>query len=169
MFGLHNLQINPKKVLSKLSDFENFCLGRLNLTPTEFTDLNMELSMGAVFHIGKRRFAKELDGKHLLWTGLDDREYDLGPVHKLDIFHYGPGFHRNATMSLGHDLVENNEVMQIPGLKKQISVVKLKNGSIGVGPNYKVALRNAAIKMYLEKEFRRANPLDGWKAHYGNA
>ena len=62
------LQVNPKKVLSKLQEFENFCLGKKRLTPEEFKALNIELSMGSVFHIGKRRFLKELDGKHL--TGI---------------------------------------------------------------------------------------------------
>jgi len=169
VFGLQSLQINPKKILAKLNDFENFCLGRRKLSPEEFKILNIELSMGAVLHIGKRRFLKELDGKHLLWTGLDDREYDLGPVHKLDIFHSGPGFHRSSTMSLGNNLVMDNELIEIPALKKQVSVVRLKNGSVGIGPNYKLALRNAALKMHLQKSFSFANPPDAWKEHYGNA
>lgn len=169
MFELQSLQLNPKKVLRKLNDFENFCLGSLNLSPKQFTELNKDLSISAVLHIGKRRFLKSLDGKHLLWTGLDDREYDLGPIHKLNIFNFGPGFHRGTTMSLGNNLVTHNETLEIPHLKKQVSVVKLKNGSVGVGPNYKVALRNAAIKMHLSNRFKQANPPDAWKEHYGNA
>jgi len=169
MFGLQSLQINPKKVLSKLKEFEDFCLGREQLSPEEFKSLNIELSMGAVFHIGKRRFIKECDGKHLLWTGLDDREYDLGPVHKMDVMHDCPGFHRSSTMSLGNNLVKNNEVMEIPQLKKQVSIVRLNDGSVGIGPNYKLALRNASLKMHLSKAFRLSSPPDAWKEHYGNA
>lgn len=169
MFGLQSLQINPKKVLSKLEQFERFCLGRGRLTPEEFKSLNIELSMGAVLHVGKRRFHKDLDGKHLLWTGLDNREYDLGPIHKLNVIDRCPGFHRSSTMSLGNDLVKENKVMEIPNLKKQISVVHLKDGSVGVGPNYKLALRNAVLKMHLSKSFMLSNPPDAWKEFYGNA
>lgn len=169
MLELQTLQTSPKKILNKLKDFENFCLGTINLSPEEFKKLNMELSIGAIFHIGKRRFLKNEDGKHLLWTGLDKQEYDLGPIHKLNIFRTGPGFHRGSTFSLDNDSVTKNEIMEIPGLKKQISIVTLKNGSVGVGPNYKIALRNAAIKSQLKNAFKFANPPDAWKEHYGNA
>lgn len=169
MFGLQSLQINPKKVLSKLQEFENFCLGKKALSPDEFKTLNMELSVGSVLHIGKRRFHKDLDGKHLLWTGLDDREYDLGPVHKLNVMHKCPGFNRASTMSLGNNLVRDNQTIEIPTLKKQISVVRLEDGSVGIGPNYKLALRNAALKMHLKKSFILSNPPDAWKEHYSNA
>lgn len=169
MFGLQSLQINPKKVLNKLKEFETFCLGHSNLSPEEFKSLNIELSMGAVLHIGKRRFSKDFDGKHLLWTGLDNREYDLGPVHKIDVMHDGPGFHRASTMSLGNNLVQDNDVLEVPNSKKQVSVVKLKDGSVGVGPNYKIALRNAALKMHLNKGFMLTSPPDAWKEFHGNA
>ena len=169
MFGLHSLRVSPKKVLAKLHDYENFCLGRKNLSPKEFKALNEELSVGAVLHIGKRRYAKGLDGKHLIWTGLDNREYDMGPVHKLEIFRNGPGFSRNPTMSLGNDLVTENETLEIPSIRKCVSIVKLNDGSVGIGPDYKTALRNASIKMHIGCSFDKANPKDAWKEHYGNA
>lgn len=163
------LQVNPKKVLSKLQEFENFCLGKKRLTPEEFKALNIELSMGSVFHIGKRRFLKELDGKHLLWTGLDGREHDLGPLHKLNVMQQCPGFNRTLTRSLDNNIVKDNDTLEIPHLKKQVSIVRLKDGSVGVGPNYKLALRNAALKMHLKKSFMLSNPPDAWKEFYGNA
>lgn len=166
MFVFHSLQIKPRKILAKLKEFENFCLGKKKLSPEQFQSLNSELSMGAVFHIGKRRFSKQLDGKHLLWTGLDDREHDLGPVNRLDIKHTGPGFNRGSTMSLGNDMVEDSDVLEIPALKKQVSVVRLKDGNVGIGPNYKIALRNAALKMHLNQAHKAP---DAWTEHHGNA
>ncbi len=169
MFGLQGLQINPKNILSKLREFEACCLEGSSLSPEEFKSLNIELSIGAILHVGKRRFLKKIDGKHLLWTGLDNREYDLGPVHKLDVMHYAPGFHRSCTMSLGNNLVKDNSILEIKNTKKQVSIVYLKDGSVGVGPNYKMALRNAVLKMHLSKNFMFSSPPDAWKEFYGNA
>lgn len=169
MFELQALHIAPKKVLHKLNEFEQFCLGKIPMSPEEFKELNKQLCIGAILHIGKRGYNKQEDGKHLIWTGPDNKKHDLGPVHKLDVMRKGPGFHRSSTNSLDNATVIENKQLEIPHLKKQISVVELKDGSIGVGPNYKVALRNAALKMYLKKAFKMSNPPDAWKEHYGNA
>ncbi|MGB0719668.1 MAG: hypothetical protein ACPGRX_04295 [Bdellovibrionales bacterium] len=169
MFAFQSLQVNPKKVLKKLHDFELFCLGEKALSPAEFQTLNQELSIGAVLHIGKRRYSKHPDGKHLIWNGLDKREHDLGPVHKIDVMKHYPGFHKSSSLALGHDQVADNERLDIPKSHRSVSVVTMKDGSIGVGPNYHMALRNAALKMHLKTSFKKSNPDDAWKKVYAHA
>ena len=169
MFELRELKIDPKKVMNKLNEFEKFCLGETILSPEEFNDLNKDLGISAVMHIGKRKLTKGEDGKHLIWTGPDNKKHDLGLIHKLDVMRKGPGFHRSSTNSLGEEIVVENKQIEVPNLKKQVSVVELDDGSVGVGPNYKVALRNAALKKYLKKTFKKSNPPDAWLEHYGNA
>lgn len=168
MFGFQSLQINPEKVLSRLKDFELFCLGKKELSPEQFKELNKELSVSAVLHIGKRSFRKDIDGKHLIWTGMDEREHDLGPVNNLDVVKEYPGFHRTRSLSLGHDRVTENEIMDVPR-HHPVTIVKLADGSTGIAPNYKMALRNAALKMHLKEQFNRKNRMDIWTKFYGHA
>lgn len=169
MFGLHSLKANPQKMLGLLEDFEEYCLGKRSMSQQEFRNINEELSLGAILHIGRCRFKNHEDGKHLVWTAPDRNEYDLGPVEKLNVMRDCPGFNRQLSLSLAHDQVEENNFMEIDHLKRQISVVKLKDGTTGIGPNYRIALRNAALRMHLKNAFNRANPLNLWKMFYGNA
>lgn len=168
MFGFQSLRIKPEKILRRLKDFELFCLGEKRLTPENFRTLNEELSLSAVLHIGKRHFRREADGKHLIWEGLDNREHDLGPIDNLDITHTCPGFHKTRTLALAGDNVLESDILTVPPMNKHVTIVRMKDGTSGVGPNYKMALRNAALKMYLKCEFEKANQQDIWKKYYGN-
>ncbi len=149
MLALQAYRINPRKILDRLSDFEKYCLGEKAMTIKEFMDLNVELSFGAVLNIGKRRFVKDIDGKHLFWTGLDGNEYDLGTINNINVERDYPGFHRTRTLALGHEDVVKNDTMEVPKLNRKICVVTLKSGKVGIGPNYKIALRNAALKTHI--------------------
>ena len=168
MFGFQSLQMKPEKVLRRLKDFELFCLGEKKLSPEVFRSLNEDLSLSAVLHIGKRHFRKDADGKHLIWQGHDEREHDLGPIDNIKITQDCPGYHKTRTLALAGDQVLKSDVINIPPSRKQVTVVKLKDGTTGVGPNYKMALRNAALKMHLKCAFEKANRADVWKRYYGN-
>ena len=157
MLGLRSIKPDPKDVLAVLEDFELFCLGKKHMSPERFMELNIELSVSAVHSIGRHRYQHSADGRHLLWTGPDEREHDLGPVDEVNVLRNYPGFNRSRTLSLGHDQVAENEVIDVPALRRQITVVKMKDGSTGVAPNYKMALRNAALKMHLKHQFNRHN------------
>jgi hypothetical protein len=166
MFGFQSFQANPERVLGYLKDFELFCMGEKKLSSEEFMTLNVELSVGAVLHIGKRRYQLQQDGKHLIWTSPDNRDHDLGPIDSDNILREYPGFHRTRSLSLGHDQVQTNETLNIPRLQQQVTVVKLKDGSEGVAPNYKLALRNAVLKMHLKQIFNKWNRKDVWEKFY---
>lgn len=168
MFGFQSLQMKPEKVLRRLKDFELFCLGEKTITPENFKTLNEELSLSAVLHIGTRYFRKDNDGKHLIWQDPNEREHDIGPIDNLDIMHTCPGFHKTRTLALAGDNVLETDVLDIPPNRHQVTIVKMKDGTTGLGPNYKMALRNAALKMHLRGAFERANKHDVWKKYYGN-
>ncbi len=168
MFGFQSLQIKPEKVLQRLKDFELFCLGEKPMTPEHFKTLNEELSLSAVLHVGTRRFQRETDGKHLIWEGMDNREHDLGLIDDLNIRQDCPGFHKTRTQALGGDDILETDTLTIPPHSKRVTIVRMKDGTSGVGPNYKMALRNAALKMHLKCAFEKANQSDIWQQYYGN-
>jgi len=136
------------------------CTGETVLSPEKFMALNKELSYSAVIHIGKHHFKNDRDGRHLIWTDLAEQEHDLGTVKDTNIFHEYPGFHKLRTHALGNQDVAETQVIELASQKKQVTVVKMKDGTSGVGPNYRIALRNAALKVHLKKEFQKAS---GWR------
>ncbi len=168
MFGLWSSKIPPKKVFHLLKEFEAYCLGEKYLIPEDFRTLNEELSLGAVMHIGKHKFLDREDGRHLIWIDPQHQSHDLGPVNELNIMREYPGFHRYRSLALGHDLVEKCEVID-SNRSTPITMVKMVDGTVAFGTNYRIALRNAALKMHLKKSFLRANPATSWKNVYGNA
>jgi|GEM_PF-1502850 len=167
MFGFQFLQIKPEKVLRRLKDFELFCMGEKHMTPEHFQTLNEELSMSAVMHIGTRHYRKEMDGKHLIWKGLDSREHDLGCVDSLKIRNTGPGFQRASTNALAGQNVAKTDVIELPRSKQHVTLVIMKDGTSSVGPDYKTALRNAALKMHLKGTFKKSDRQDIWDTYYG--
>ncbi len=137
------------------------------MSPEHFQTLNEELSMSAVLHIGTRHYRKEMDGKHLIWQGLDSREHDLGLIDDLQLRHTGPGFHRSSTNALAGENVAKSDVIELPKSKRQVSLVIMKDGTTGVGPDYKTALRSAALKMHLKQTFEQQNKSSIWERYYG--
>ncbi len=123
-------------------------------------DLNRTLSIGAVLHIGKLRYKHARDGKHLIWTGPDNQTHDLGTLKDENIYHEFPGFHKSRTHALGNKDIQEALIVDVAPSKKHMTVVIMKDGTSGVGPNYKMALRNAALKAHLKKQFHQAS---GWR------
>ncbi|MGB4056996.1 MAG: hypothetical protein WBK77_02805, partial [Alphaproteobacteria bacterium] len=166
---LHSFETDKQQILLHLENFEHFCLGKKYLSPGEVQSLNEELSIGAIVHIGKYKLQKKGEDVYVVWRSPDGGEHDLGPIDKLNVMRDCPGFHRSRSLALGHDYVETSGQVTASDGHSQVSVVKMKDGSTGYGPNYKVALRNAALKMHLKGAFERANPSGLWKMIYGNA
>lgn len=169
MFDLFSQRDQSRKILAMIDDFEQFCRGEKFMTPDQFREINEEISISAIMRIGRYKLERGSDGQHVIWTAPDKSRHDLGNVNNLNIMRDCPGFHRSRSLLLGHDKVAGTQLIDIPSIKKNISVVTMKDGSIGYGPNYKIALRNAALKMHLKREFERVNPIHLWKSFYGNA
>ncbi len=167
--GLQDYKISAEKVLTIIEEFEQFCLGKKTMSPEKFMDLNQDLSISAVLHIGSSRTEWRDDGNHVIWAAPDNSEHDLGPIENLNVTRDYPGFHRTRSLSLGQESVEGNELLHIASSDRNITKVRMKDGTVGYGTDYKIALRNAALKMNLKKQFNKANPPNLWKIFYGNA
>lgn len=169
MLGLFHKHDSKNAILDMLERFESSCLGQIDLSQDEFKKINEELSMQSILAIGSHKIARSRHEDHLIWIAPDHTHHDLGAFGKINVMRECPGFHKTRSLLLGHKDVVENGLIDIPSQKKSISMVKLKDGSIGYGPNYRLALRNAALKMHLKRQFRKANPLHIWKRFYGNA
>lgn len=168
MGKVRELEQRRDKTLGDLQEFEDFCRGETQLTPHEYRILNEELSISAVLHIGSYTLDKRDNDTHLMWQAPDGQEYDLGSIQKMNVMNQYPGFSRTCTLALGHKDVRDARIIEADN-GKQISCVEMHDGSIGYGPNYKIALRNAALKMHLKTQFEQANPKGIWKLFYGRA
>ncbi len=154
MITIDQLNPNPKQMLNHIDEFENLCLGNKYYSPSKFREMNEELSVGAVLMLGKHRYEKSAQGKRLFWKGLDNREYDMGLTHESRIMRDYPGFNSKHSKPLGSNLIKNSKVITCPNGKGNISIVTMKDGSEGVGPNFRIALRNASLKMHLKSRKR---------------
>ena len=163
------LDQRQKKLLNHIDTFEEFCLGKRAYTPSAFRAINEELSLGAVLMLGRHRLQRERDGNHLLWKGFDKREHDLGPVNEANIMRDFPGFHRKRSLSLGNKDVKETQIVPHPQGKGNLSIVIMKDGTVGIGPDFRIALRNAALRMHLKARFNFAAMLSGWKVPWGHA
>ncbi len=163
MLGIENARPTAKKLLNHIDTFEEFCLGKRTYSPSIFRAINEELSVGAVLMLGKHRYQKERDGNHLLWKGMDEYEHDLGPVHEANIMRDFPGFHKKRSLSLGNTRVKETQIVPHPNGKGNLSIVIMKDGTVGIGPNYRIALRNAALRMHLKAKFNFASLFALWR------
>jgi len=168
MFGFKTIKTNPQTIFSQLRDFEAYCLGKKFLSPENFRLINEELSLGSVLNIGKHRFVSRTDGTHLIWTDPMNEVHDLGPVDELRVMREYPGFHRYRSLALGHSHVLECKVIDAPN-NQAVTMIKMNDGTVAFGTNYKTALRNAALKMHLKSAFMKANPATSWQKVYGNA
>ncbi|PCK00459.1 MAG: hypothetical protein COA45_01385 [Zetaproteobacteria bacterium] len=169
MLNIENAKPTAKKILGHINTFENFCMGKTNYSPSEFREINEELSIGAVLMLGTHRYQKGENGKRLLWQGLDECEYDLGFTHEAHIMRDYPGFNAKRSRSLEGDMVADSAVIAGPNGKGNLSIVTMKDGTVGIGPNYKIALRNAALKLHLKSNFNHFSLSALFKRIWGNA
>ena len=123
-----------------------------------------------MLHIGRCRIEPREDGRHVIWAAPDLKEYDLGEVDRLNIMRDYPGFHRvHSQALLGREQVEETSLIVVPRIRRNVTVVKMKDGTVGIGPNYRIALRNATLKMHLTRQFERASLSAFWKTLHGHA
>lgn len=169
MLNIENARPTAKKILGHINTFENFCMGKTHYSPTEFREINEELSIGAVLMLGKYRYQKSENGKRLLWQGLDAQEYDMGFTHDAHIMRDYPGFNAKRSRSLEGNMVEDSAVIAGPQGKGNLSIVTMKDGTVGIGPNYKIALRNAALKVHLKSKFNHFSLINLFKSLWGSA
>ncbi len=169
MLSIENAKPTAKTILNNIEVFEDFCMGKTKYTPSKFREVNQELSIGAVLLIGKCRYQRDQQGKRIYWKGLDDHEYDLGDVNNVNIMRDFPGFHAKRSLSLGSHHVTNSEILPAPCGKGNICIVTMEDGSVGIAPNYRMALRNAAIKMHLSSKFNYFSLANVWNRVWGNA
>lgn len=169
MMNIKEYKPNTKMIQNHLHEFEEFCLGNTLLSPQKFRALNEELSIGAVLLVGKRRYQRTKSGTHLIWRGLDNKEHDMGLVDDIRTLKNYPGFHVKTSLSLGNDMVSDTQILPTHDGKKNVTQVTLRDGSIGIGPDYRIALRNAALKMCLKSKFNYLSLADVWKNVWGQA
>ncbi len=169
MLSIENARPTAKRLLHHIEVFEAFCTGDELYTPDKFREINQELSVGAVLMIGRHRYQKDIDGKHLLWRGLDDNEYDLGNVNNANVMRDYPGFHAKRSLSLGSNHVINSEIIPAPHGRGNLCIVTMEDGSTGIAPNYRMALRNAALKMHLTAKFNHFSLANVWNRVWGHA
>lgn len=169
MFSIQTAKTTPEKVLKSIETFEEFCLGKRSYTPATFREINEELSISTVLILGKYRFHRATDGQHLIWRSLNAEEYDLGPVHKTNVMRDFPGFHRKHSMCLYNGNIKETQIVPHPNGKGNLSIVIMKDGTIGIGPNHRIALRNAALRIHLASRFNFTSLLHIWDVVWGRA
>lgn len=169
MLNIENARPSAKQLLINIEEFEQFCLGAKKFKPSKFREINEELSIGAVLMLGKRRFLRHDKGRKIIWCGLDNQEHDLGYMHDAKVMRDYPGFHASRSLSLGSDMVLETKI--IPSLcnKSNVTSVTMSDGSTGIGPNYRIALRNAALKKHFKEQFNSLSLSNIWQRVWGNA
>lgn len=168
MLNIKQTRPTKQQVLNNIEQFENFCLGKESYTPSTYREINEELSVSTVLVLGKHKFQKDALGKRLIWKGLDEKEYDLGYTHNAKIMRNYPGFHRKSIQAMGKDIKEIKVINQDQGTKN-ISVVTLQDGTEGIGPDNRIALRNAVLKRHLKTQFNHFSLSNLWKQVWGHA
>ncbi|MDH5721955.1 MAG: hypothetical protein OEY94_01360 [Alphaproteobacteria bacterium] len=163
------MRTSSKKILRDIEAFERHCVGESRMTPEEFRSINMELSVGAVLTIGKYRIKNSEQGKRVFWLGPDGHEYDLGLAHDINVLRDYPGFHGQRSVALAADKVAESKIVHMASAQGSVSVVTMRDGSVGIGPNYRMALRNAALKMHLKSYFNRLSLASLWERVMGYA
>ncbi len=169
MINIETARPTASQMLDNINEIEAFLMGKRKFSPTKFREINADLSVGAVLMLGKRRYEKSAEGRRLFWQGLDEHEHDMGLVHDANITRNYPGFKAKASRSLGGSHVLNNKIITAPNGKGSLSIVTMQDGSEGIGPNYKIALRNAALKMHLKSQFNCLSLASLWNKILGNA
>ncbi|MBI1301829.1 MAG: hypothetical protein GC137_09270 [Alphaproteobacteria bacterium] len=170
MLNIDDARPTAHQLLDHLDAFERFCMGEGNLSTSDYRAINEELSVGAVLLIGKRRFRRDNYGKKIFWQGLDSRVYDLGYCHDAKIMRDYPGFNAVRSRALDGGFVESTRIEPCRIGRGQISIVTTYDGTQGIGPDYRTALRNAALKMHLKSRFNFAAMANlFWRKFWGHA
>jgi hypothetical protein len=168
MAGTGLFGIKSEKLMERLAEFEEFCMGRRVLSPERFMDINKELSLGTLQYVGRHHLQRQTDGDHLIWVDNTQRPHDLGLADDLDILHQCPGFHRGRTLALAPESdILSTDIIHVALRKAHMTTVTLKDGVEGIGPDFKVALRNAVLKRQLTSQFNKARGFSFWSLFTG--
>jgi hypothetical protein len=169
MINFDEAKPTSQQILSHLERFESFCLGQEHYTPSHYREVNEELSVSTVILLGKMKLQKDENGRRVIWQGLDNTNYDLGYAHSAKVMRDYPGFHRRTSQALGSNDIKEILVLPKTRGKGNISKVILNDGTEGIGPDYRIALRNAALKSHLTKKFNHFSLAGLWKRVMGHA
>lgn len=169
MLNIRDAKPSVHKLLGQLNAFEDFCLGKEVLSPSEFRSLNEELSVGTVLMIGSRRYEKTSAGNRLFWKSFDQREYDLGYVRDANIVRDYPGYNSKTSISLSSGLTIESQIIPSPRGKGTVYKVILEDGTEAIAPNYRMAVRNVILKSHLTKKFNHFSLSALWARVWGHA
>lgn len=143
-------------------------MGQEKYTPHHYRAINEELSISAVLMLGKMKLRQDMNGKRVIWKGLDHQDYDLGYAHNAKVMRNYPGFHRRSAKALGANEIQEICIIPKASGKGNISKVILKDGTEGIGPDYRIALRNAVLKRHLLNQFNTSSLSHVWNRVWGN-
>lgn len=169
MINIETARPTAQKLLDHIEEFEKFCTGESTYSPERFRDINQELSVGAVLTIGKYKVLNTGNEKRLLWQGLDNTEHDLGNLHDANIMRDYPGFHSKRSLSLAGAEKMRSEIIMSQHGRKAVTMVTINDEISGIGTDYRTALRNAALKYHLQKQFNTFSLSNLWKQVWGTA
>ncbi|MGH1457005.1 MAG: hypothetical protein ACRBDI_09510 [Alphaproteobacteria bacterium] len=169
MLNIENARPKTQQILQHLETFEGYCLGKEDYIPARYREINEELSITTVLFLGKRKYYKDTKGKRIIWKGLDDKDYDLGYTHNAKVMRDYPGFHRKTIKALGENQIKECKIIPISDQNKSIAMVTLHDDTVGLGHDYRIALRNAILKQHLKKQFNMASLSDIWNKIWAHA
>lgn len=162
MLNIENARPTAQKLFNHLKTFESFCEGQANISPEEFRELNEEISISTVLLLGTRRYEKTPKGRRLFWRSNDQNEYDLGLVRDAKILRDYPGYNARCSLSLGAGKTIESHIIPAPRGKGTLLEVTLEDGSSAIAPNYRMALRNAVLKMHLKSQLNNKRFVNLW-------
>jgi hypothetical protein len=168
MLSIEHAKPTAKKIQDHLEAFEKFCMGEHKLHPAKFRDINSELSICAVLLIGRRRYQTTNNYRHLIWIGPDNQEHDLGRADDINVMRDYPGFHASRTQALGAEDIAETRFLESPKGGSLCEVI-MNDGTKAIGPNYRMALRNAVLKRVLKSQFNSMSLTSLWNGIWGHA
>lgn len=169
MLNVENARPTAQTLLNHIERFESFCNGIEKISPEKFRKLNEELSIGAVFMLGSRRYERTRKGRRLLWRAPDEQEYDLGLTRDAKVIRDYPGYNAKSSISLSAGKIIETHVIPTPRGKGTLLKITLEDGTTSIAPNYRMALRNAVLKRHLNTEFNKMSLIKFWQRIWGHA
>ncbi len=156
LLNLEHARPTAQKILNHIATFEYSCTGQDRLTPEQFREINEELSISAVLLLGMRRYQKTSEGKRIFWKiSSEDEEHDLGFVRDAKVVRDYPGYNCRSSRALAKNIVKSTAIIPSPTGKGTLTEVTLIDGSTAIAPNYRMAVRNAALKMFIQSQYSR--------------
>jgi hypothetical protein len=77
------------------------------------------------------------------------------------------GFNKVRTLACAKEEICETEIVAIPHSRHYMTRVKFKDGTQGIGPDFKIAMRNAVLKKELKSQFKKAAGFSLWELFTG--